>query len=383
MLNLRMLLRNQDRYEMKQSIVYCFIGMIFGCFFLGAPLIYADDVKQETILELTSSKIKNKLIAVHATDSLPDNGYLRRAGPENDEGTQIIKILQKIRGTLHFSLGELVRELDDEISWDLHRVAVLIPLKDLMSQLININCYDTFILGDYKLNERSVVVKPFGMDHNDSGEYQIYGYDPEKTTLREAVDIAISMMGGWSIRMINGADEGILEEAFLEDFNINTKEFFLPLLRNRPYLSVGLRFDPLDGENYRLFMIEMLALGVGPVGYFFDVIQWPEPCSDQNLSLDNIFGKIERLKYHHEIWKDFMQGFEMNGDGKSAFDELSLSILGLENLAKLEHHLQMNYSKTVKGVEGKNLEALAIFYSDLDALIGYFDHHHLELESLK
>lgn len=93
-----------------------------------------------------------KLFAVHATNKLPAEGILY-AGFGGARFTHEVgnHLYPNVRWTVHFALGELVRPVgDDWMNWENSPYAVVTPLKSLMPQLININCYDTFVLGNFK-----------------------------------------------------------------------------------------------------------------------------------------------------------------------------------------------------------------------------------------
>jgi len=49
--------------------------------------------------------------------------------------------------TIHFALGSLVAPHGDVFCWDDSPYAIVTPLKNLMSQLVSIFAYDTYING--------------------------------------------------------------------------------------------------------------------------------------------------------------------------------------------------------------------------------------------
>lgn len=215
---------------------YLFIFLLFP-FFLAA-----------------SESVGENLFAVHATDTLPEEGILY-AGYGKPE--TLPTDIPNVRCTLHFSLGELVRPLGDWMTWENKKYAVVVPLKNLYPQLVNLNCYDTFILGDLELTQEMYLVAPAGT--SSIGGCSLFEYDSE-TTLREAIDKLIATLGGWKVTM---SEENLDEEyapAYVNGTNINTPEFFATFIEMIPHLSLGVRWDPLHGEAWRLANLEMLLL---------------------------------------------------------------------------------------------------------------------------
>lgn len=206
-----------------------------------------------------SESIGENLFAVHATDVLPEEGILY-AG-YGKPGT-LPEDIPNVRCTVHFSLGELVRPLGDWMTWENKKYAIVVPLKNLYPQLVNLNCYDTFILGDLELTKEMYLVAPEGTPS--IGECSIFEYNSD-TSLREAVDQLIATLGGWKVTM---SDDNLDEEyapAYVNGTNINTQEFFASFLEMIPHLSLGVRWDPLHGEAWRLANLEMLLFSKSPM----------------------------------------------------------------------------------------------------------------------
>lgn len=68
----------------------------------------------------------------------------------------------------------------------------------------------------------------------------------------------IFSLGGWKVNMNDENLDEEYETAIVEGVNINTYEFFAPLLESIPHLSLGLRWEPLHGEAWRFADLEML-----------------------------------------------------------------------------------------------------------------------------
>lgn len=207
-----------------------------------------------------NESLGKNLFAVHATDQFPINGFLYAGYGSPDtipEGTP------NVRRTLHFSIGELVRPIgtgeEQWMTWEDKLYAIVVPLESLFPQLVNLNCYDTFILGDLRLNEEMFVVAPRGTIAN--GKYNLYEYDPG-TSLREAIDHVIASQNGWKVTMTAENEDEQYAPALVDGININTFEFFSPLLEQMPYLSLGLRWEPFHGEAWRFVELEMMTMAL-------------------------------------------------------------------------------------------------------------------------
>ncbi len=197
------------------------------------------------------------LYAVHATHLLPEDGILHAGYGKLEEYPEGVP---DIRCTVHFSIGELVRPVGkDWMSWEDKPYAIVTPLRGLFLQLVNLNCYDSFIVGDLDLTEEMFIVAPKGTFVK--GPCIVFEYD-SNWTLREAVDALIASQGGWKVTMIGYKHEDKYRKATVDGVNINTHEFFAPFLDAMPHLSLGLRWEPLHGEAWRFAAWEMLAFGI-------------------------------------------------------------------------------------------------------------------------
>lgn len=230
------------------------------------------------------------LFAVHATDQFPKDGVLYGGYGNPDE---IPAGIPNIRRTVHFSIGELVRPIgvgeDEWMTWENKSNAVVVPLESLYPQLINLNCYDTFILGDLALSPEMFLVAPKGTAAK--GNFTVFEYEPE-TSLREAVDELIASQGGWKVTM---SAENIDEEyapALVDGVNINTYDFFSPLLEKIPYLSLGVRWEALHGEAWRFAQLEllMMSLAHSPEHFHF----WDE-VDEHVITLKNAYERAPQL----------------------------------------------------------------------------------------
>lgn len=116
-----------------------------------------------------SETIDSRLYAVHLTDFLPQSGILSANSAKS----------LKFSPTLHFSLGAPVVS-HSAGNWENKKYAILLPLKYIKSQMLNLFHQDTFIIGDLKLPEESVLLIP--RDEEISGRFKgkIIYYDPNE-----------------------------------------------------------------------------------------------------------------------------------------------------------------------------------------------------------
>lgn len=296
-------------------------------------------------LPVAGDHIQEKLIAVHATDQLPEEGVLRAGLGDpitmDEKWRETLEPLYRsVRPTLHFSLGELVRPIPGKESWEEKKFAILTPLKDLLPQAVNLNCYDTFILGDFHLTDRSLLLVPLGTEVKSSC-YQICIYDPETSSLRAAVARHIEQMGGWNIEMMEGDVEHILAEAKLQQKNINTKSFFAPLLKGRPHVSVGLRFDPHEGKHYLLAEIEKGLREV--VHHFFPCFSTEDPKQPRK--------QLSQIREQFAAWKAEVKEWGGNERVQGAIQRVNTTLHTLTQLSQLEQHLQELQLQTLKQVD--------------------------------
>lgn len=207
---------------------------------------------------LTAHELEEKLFAVHATNFFPQNGVIRAGfGYIPFEDPLARSLYPDARDTVHFALGEVVRG-----GWDNKRYAVLVQLKYLLPQVINVNVYDTFTLGSVPIDHSHfILVVP--QDDQDkvppTHHYAVWTYDSRVLKIRQAVDAVIHSQGGWAIRMEETYSEDVCNRAthLGNDADINTPAFFSPLNRTHPHVCcAGLRWVPYVGEGYLFGQLE-------------------------------------------------------------------------------------------------------------------------------
>ena len=206
--------------------------------------------------------LESKVWAVHVRATAPGDSLETRIAGQPLQGYVINR-----RPTIHFSLGEMVQP-HSKNSWDDNKFAVLTQLGSLKEQMINLNAYDTFILGAYKLSKRDTLLAPISEKSKVASAANVVFYDDSKSTLRMAVDEFISSQSGWAFRMEKtAAKEG---KAIFRGENVNTVKFFEPFLRAHPHISFGDHLSSVKGDFWRIGLIEQslheITRGFGPYG---------------------------------------------------------------------------------------------------------------------
>jgi hypothetical protein len=344
-------------------LIRCFLVIIAVPLFVNAagcdtsPICYNED------------QLLDKIYAVHATHILPDSDYLR-AGWVMEHCSPVQKVLfPQVRATVHFALGELVRPVEGVMDWEDCPFAVVTPLRYLLPQLINVNCYDTFILGDLKLGPDTYLVLPVEIAERVESKAAMVTYDPQTTTLRQAVDELIDVKGGWHIEMKSDDVEDVLHEAYLDGNNVNTMEFFAPIKESCPWLSVGLRFDELDGEHYRLSKIEKGLISVAMPFLSF---------SNADLELKNSYleNVIYEVNDNFEKWSHFFNVFNWPTDSLRAYQRLARELEKWTILIGEELRIRKVYGKTFfASAPDEFLLEISSFLEEVDLLQNLIDQN--------
>lgn len=189
----------------------------------------------------TKENLGKKLYAVHITNFLPKDGFLRT----------VTKNRARFATTLHFSLGGPVISHFNG-NWDNKKYAILVPLKTLEPQLVNIFAQDTFIVGDLKLPKEAILLVPTGEQPPVNFPGKITTYDPQsgiiesvKGLLQTKETIEIKSTGAFigDTSYINGKE---IEEKFLfKDYISKSKN----VTNEMHYSSI---FGVLDVGMYEL-----------------------------------------------------------------------------------------------------------------------------------
>ncbi|MBI2119262.1 MAG: methyltransferase domain-containing protein [Elusimicrobia bacterium] len=295
------------------------------------PIFLSKDVKPKT-----AEEIKSKLFAVHATSIFPKGGILRAEAKESRGLADWESDDQPFfRPTLHFALGGLVRA-----AHELQPYAVVCPLKDLETQLINISANDTFILGDFHLTADSYLLAPEGTDISflDSN-VKVRNYDPAEG-LRRAVEQLISEQGGWMVKMYpGGIDVGSIAET--EESEINSLQFFQDLVDSLPYLSVGNHARSEHGQAFRFGVIEF-ALQHLMLNYF-------GVKESQSKSTTNIKFLRSLILYHLPKLELWIRSLPLPQESIDLFDLKKEQLLRWLKIVDDDLVVRQKFKRTIRG----------------------------------
>lgn len=313
---------------------------------LSIQAVSAQSAASLPTLHFSKEELENRLIAVHATRHLPEGHKIKAA---LFDATNIVP---DIRSTLHFALGELVRPVDGVMSWEDCPYAILCPLKTLTPQLININCYDTFILGDLEFNETFTVILPEGTAHNIPHFVKILFYDSVKESLREATDRCIAAQDGWHIRMSEEDHEDELAEAMLEGRNINTIDVFSILQAHYPGLSIGCRFDKISGDAHLLGNLENMVYALAL--YYFR----PNTITDVIIPLESLEEQFQQLKAQLHQVIAYASALHITPEKIAQYLQKLKSLDCFLELIEIDLNLKKTHHKTLAKSDPKIIEEI-------------------------
>nr|MBP9819837.1 hypothetical protein [Candidatus Woesebacteria bacterium] len=197
----------------------------------------------------------DKLFAVHVTPILPKGGVMKAGARDvSHDGRHNGEEPPSFRPTIHFSLGEVVQSHGHH-SWEEQPYAVVLPLRSLVPQLVNVFCNDTFVLGDFMVPNSAVVFVPQGTDCRSLPETISIVTYPATIPLRLVISDYIESMNGWHVKM-NPESTSVGSQALVANTNINVPEFFKELFAHYPHVAFGSHINSERGEAYRFGLIE-------------------------------------------------------------------------------------------------------------------------------
>jgi len=308
--------------------------------------------------------VEQRVFAVHATPFIPADGVLRAGASDISAGKQSIKSEPpSFRPTIHFSLGELVRG-HGGFSWENHAYAVVVPLGAIKSQLVNLNAYDTYVLGDIRLPEDAVLVMPKSEAHRAPPGVQVETYDPGKGALRSAIDRAIEKRGGWHIRM-EEKSPSLDSVGTVRGRNVNTAAFFDPFLKENPRVSFGSHIGSQVGIAFRFGNIEQ-AINRLMKGYSMFGSQTG---TDEMVFLKNF------AKHHLSRLERELESARLPEGSMQSFREKREKALSWLNIVEADLELQRRRGVTLQRADERLLEEAKALRSDPAALGRYLENH--------
>ena len=308
-------------------------------------------------------ELRTRMFAVHATDIFPQEGKLRAGAVSSSGRTDT----PSFRPTLHFALGELVREHGFS-SWDSRKFAVVAPLGHLESQLTNVMTHDTFVLGDLKLKSGSVVLAPEGEEVGPLPQgVEVRRYQPE-VGLRQSVEDTIRQAGGWNVSMQSGT-AGLEGDAKIGAQSVNHPQFFQELLQARPGLSFGDHLASQVGDAGRFGTVEqsILSLTRG--------LDSGTPYSSQDLKLYRAV-----IAHHLPRLKSSLENYPP--ESRQAFEEKLQSLQGWLNLVDVDLAARQHWGKTVHCAPKESRQAILEARGDVSAVRAAFQEHRAQLRPI-
>lgn len=347
-----------------------------------------------TWAEHTASEIGQKLYAVHATNILPKEDHVIRAGFRRKPFLDPVAatLFPDIRDTVHFALGEVVRAIkvgDKVYDWESSPYAIITPLEHLFPQLININTYDTFTLGSVAIDQENFTVIVPDTEVNAlpaKHKYEVLTYDPRVMKIREAVDHVLHDKQGWAVRMTADHTEDQLSPGFLNDteIDINNAEFFSPLKEIFPHISiVGLRWDAFEGQGYQFGVMELKLIPL--VKYMltpsFELVPGTGPVPSFN-GPDELEAALDEVQRLAAAIDQFVADAPYSSAVKLEYDDKRFLLQSWIHILTIELELNRNVSKTLRGASSNiwkeidlskhSLEELrSVLFAQLDQLPSY------------
>ncbi len=312
--------------------------------------------------------LESKVFAVHATSILPESGTLK-AGVHNISASDKWEGDEppSFRPTIHFALGELVQK--HSWSWEEHLYAVVSPLKNLESQLVNVFPHDTFVLGDLQLKEGMILLVPTGTDISKLPQgCEVKEYNP-KTGLRKAVDSAITEKQGWHIQM---KPEGVAigSVAHIENVEMNDSKFFQSLFEKYPHISFGTHLDPERGDAFRFGVIEQTIKQV--MKNYSDDHWFRFSTTEVSFHRSLIFHNLERLQ-------QTIENSTVNPQALNAFEEKKSKLLEWLNIIDCDLETRQRLGKTFTGASESIQKIVRTKRNDPAKLREFVDDRYLEL----
>ncbi len=219
------------------------------------------------------------LVAVHVTDYLPHNNQQIAGGCTQVLNNENFKLYERPlihRHTLHWALGNVPPEHEgctEEAfggyanTYTKRPYALVTRLSNLTPQLLNIFAYDTITIGDYTLSYKDWLVAPQGTKI-EGPKFNLFYYDPETSTLEQAIQALIVKLDGWQITFTS---HGTLHnKAYINGSNVEVNNaIFLRSIINELDVSFGTHQLSISGwqssyvsalETINTYVLSLLEL---------------------------------------------------------------------------------------------------------------------------
>jgi hypothetical protein len=206
--------------------------------------------RKTTEIKYSCEDIVSKLAVVHATNILPVDDMVMKAGTASRADPS----KEYFRPTIHFALGELIRDVIvprvEPHTWNKKRFAIIMPFKQLLEskQVASVNCYDTIVVGNFAVpdeNEVILLIPEGEFQDVDFGRRSVIAYDPNKEDFRSKIKSILLEHKYWDIELYDNRGQHQLLPADLmeqdQPVNINSAKFFQPVIDHywNPLLCFG------------------------------------------------------------------------------------------------------------------------------------------------
>jgi hypothetical protein len=235
------------------------------------------------------SELEDKVYAIHVTVVLPKKGKAIAGKLDVTKDKRWKGDVPGFRPTLHWSLGSMVPP-HAKGSWEDCTYAIVTKLGNLKKQLVSLDPYDSFSLGNFDLQSADTfLLVPQGTNVAEMPPgVALVEYDPQ-LSLREAIDNFIQLQKGWPIRMIGGTGDNL--PFYIGGHKIERKDFFKNLMTDMPHMSLGTHTDSQRGTAFRFGLLD----------HYMDILieQYSTPQSKSNQLPTNIIRFCRTLISHH------------------------------------------------------------------------------------
>lgn len=292
-----------------------------SCLKLAQQIIHADKSSG------SAKDLDNKLFAIHLTNYLPENGLI--------EANSFNRA--RFAATIHFSLGEPVISHGSG-NWANKKYAILVPIKFLKDQMLNIFVQDTFVMGSFQLPKEAIILIPKGTASPKGYAGTVKTYEnikiaeATKNLIKEEKGIEISANGPYVKPVITVQGENI-------DPKVMLKKYF----DANKYLTYELHYTTIYGA-LDMGMYSILgewSVGLKPTNSF----------SANNLQTRLIIFQ----KIIHEMDKR-VSSMTLSMVAMENYNKNRKALDGLINLIEAEIELQTTYHKTFLNSYSNNSE---------------------------
>ena len=236
------------------------------------------------------------MYAVHATHVLPSDGNMIPGGLSRKAFTEgRIEEPPAFRPTLHFALGGVV-SAHGRTSWNACPYAIMVPLENIMAQLVNVSPQDTFTLGKLPLSPQTIVVAPENTDTTSLPPFVKVRTYTTGQKMAETVRMTIRDEGGLLID-IPPQSKAIGGIALLDSLNVNNTFFFSELFQRYPHISFGGHLQSEKGNAHYF----------GEVDYTLQDVMKVYDCND---AIGGTYGTTPNILFFRAIIVHGLQALE-------------------------------------------------------------------------